>query len=137
MARKDNKGPGTPVPDVEDRDKARKRARFFAVAALPVLIGFYATLLWWSSPRTDGRELRIDQYITLLRQGRVQTAVILESDNRIKGTYDRGRYWLAVAAGRETIFSRVTSALEDAGVAYSVEQQPLKNLIIPASMVLP
>ncbi|MFN2505874.1 MAG: ATP-dependent zinc metalloprotease FtsH [Acidimicrobiales bacterium] len=127
-----------PSPEGGDRSKEmRKRGLFFCILALPVLIAFYATLLWWSSPRTDGRELRIDQYITLLRQGRVQTAVILESDNRIRGNYDRGKYWLAVAAGRETIFSRVTSALEDAGVAYKVEQQPLKNLIVPASLILP
>jgi cell division protease FtsH len=137
MARKDKAPDNNPVPDLEDKAKNRKRAIFFAVAALPVLVGFYATLLWWSSPRTSGTELRIDQYITLLRQGRIQTATILETDNRIKGKYDRGDYWLAVAAGRETIFSRVTSALEDAGVAYSVEQQPLKNLIVPASLILP
>ena len=134
---KDHKAPPTPVPDLEETNKARRRARFYAMAALPVLIGFYVLLLWWSSPRTSGTELRIDQYITLLRQGRIQTATILESDNRIVGKYDRGDYWVAVAAGRETIFSRLTSALEDAGVAYKVEQQPLKNLIVPASMILP
>jgi cell division protease FtsH len=133
----DNKASNSPVPDIEDKSKARRRARFYAIAALPVLIGFYSLLLWWSSPHTSGTELRIDQYITLLRQGRIQTATILESDNRITGRYDRGTYWLAVAAGRETIFSRVTSALEDAGVAYKVKQQPLKNLIVPASLMLP
>jgi cell division protease FtsH len=136
MAR-DRKAPNTPVPDLEDRTKNRRRAQFYAIAALPVLIGFYALLLWWSNPHTPGTELRIDQYITLLRQGRIQTATILETDNRIVGEYDRGKYWVAVAGGRETIFSRLTSALEDAGVAYKVEQQPLKNLIVPASLVLP
>jgi cell division protease FtsH len=136
MARNDSKPPG-PVPDLEDRDKSRRRAKWLAIAALPVLMGFYACLLWWSSPRTSGTELRIDQYLTLLKQGRIQTATVLETDNRITGRYDRGNYWVAVAAGRETIFSRVTSALEDAGVAYKIEQQPLKNLIVPASLILP
>ncbi|HEX2275149.1 MAG TPA: ATP-dependent zinc metalloprotease FtsH [Acidimicrobiales bacterium] len=136
---KKRKGEDRP-PSPEDADRSadlRRKGLWFCIAALPVLIAFYATLLWWSNPRSEGRELRIDQYITLLRQGRIQTATILETDNRIEGTYDRGRYWVAVAAGRETIFSRLTSALEDAGVAYKVKQQPLKNLIVPASLILP
>ena len=137
MARKNKSGPKpTPTPDIEDRSKNRRRGLFLAIAALPVLGLFYATLLYWSNPHTTGNQLRIDQFITLLRQGRIQTATILESDARITGKYDRGDYWIAVGA-RETIFSRLTSAMEDAGVAYKVKQQPLKNLIVPASMILP
>ncbi|MEN3316016.1 MAG: hypothetical protein V7605_2250, partial [Acidimicrobiaceae bacterium] len=98
---KDPKAPPSPADDDARKASARKKGLLFAVLALPVLIGFYATLLWWSSPRTGGTELRLDQYITLLRQGRVSSAVILETDNRITGTYDRGKYWVAVAAGRE------------------------------------
>src|SRR5919202_3096255 len=140
MARKlkdQNTPPPSPADDEARKAAGRKRGLLLAILALPVLIGFYATLLWWSNPHTGGKELRLDQYITLLRQGRVSSATILESDNRITGTYDRGKYWVAIAAGRETIFARLTSALEDAGVAYKVKQQPLKNLIFPASMILP
>jgi len=138
MARKDKSAGNkpSPTPDIEDKSKMRRRGLFLAIAALPVLGLFYATLLYWSSPHTDGNQLRIDQFVTLLRQGRIQTATILESDARITGKYDRGDYWVAVG-GRETIFSRLTSAMEDAGVAYKVKQQPLKNLIVPASMILP
>ncbi|MGH9227007.1 MAG: AAA family ATPase, partial [Acidimicrobiales bacterium] len=137
MARKNKSGPKpTPTPDLEDKNKNRRRGLFLAIAALPVLGLFYATLLYWSNPHTDGNQLRIDQFVTLLRQGRIQTATILESDARITGKYDRGNYWIAVGS-RETIFSRLTSAMEDAGVAYKVKQQPLKNLIMPASMILP
>ena len=135
--RKGDDKPPSPGDDSDRRMQMRKRGLILCIIALPILVAFYATLLWWSSPRTEGRELRIDQYITLLRQGRIQTATVLESDNRIVGQYDRGDYWVAVAAGRETIFSRLTSALEDAGVAYKVKQQPLKNLVVPASMILP
>src|SRR5947208_12535344 len=138
MARnKEPKAPPSPADDDERKARAKRKALIFAVLALPVLIGFYATLLWWSSPRTGGKELRLDQYITLLRQGRISSANILESDNRITGKYDRGTYWVAVAAGRETIFARLTSAIEDAGVPLKVVQQPLKNLLVPASLILP
>ncbi|MDP1804218.1 MAG: hypothetical protein Q8K72_03545, partial [Acidimicrobiales bacterium] len=68
MAKK-NDAPPPPSPADDDKKRAgnRKKALVYAILAMPVLIGFYATLLWWSSPRTDGRELRLDQYITLLR----------------------------------------------------------------------
>jgi len=138
--RRANKNSEPKPADPTDQDhkaKNRKLALVFCILALPVLVGFYAVLLYWSNPHTGGKELRIDQYITLLRQGRITSADILESDNRIVGHYDRGTYWVAVAAGRETIFSRLTSALEDAGVAYKVKQQPLKNLVAPASLIMP
>jgi cell division protease FtsH len=139
MARKTKEPQGPPSPADDEARKAgsRRKALVFAILAFPVLLGFYATLLWWSSPRTGGQELRLDQYITLLRQGRISSATILETDNRITGNYDRGKYWVAVAAGRETIFARLTSALEDAGVPLKVQQQPLKNLLVPASLILP
>ncbi|HEX3425882.1 MAG TPA: hypothetical protein VHT30_07100, partial [Acidimicrobiales bacterium] len=98
MARnKDPKAPPSPADDDVRKARAKKKGLLFAILALPVLIGFYATLLWWSSPRSGGTELRLDQYLTLLRQGRVSSANILESDNRITGKYDRGNYWVAVA----------------------------------------
>ncbi|MGH9265528.1 MAG: hypothetical protein ACRD1D_12645, partial [Acidimicrobiales bacterium] len=67
---KDPKAPPSPADDDARKKNARKKGLLFAILAFPVLIGFYATLLWWSSPRTGGQELRLDQYITLLRQGR-------------------------------------------------------------------
>ena len=115
----------------------RKRALVLCVLALPLLIAFYALVLWWSNPRSPGDELRVDQFTTALRQGRINDATILESDNRIVGSYERGRYWIAYAAGRETLFSRLTSALEDAGVPTQVKQQPLKNLVGPVTLLLP
>ncbi|MBW3626449.1 MAG: ATP-dependent zinc metalloprotease FtsH [Actinobacteria bacterium] len=115
----------------------RRRALILCTLALPVLVAFYASVLWWSNPHTPGDELRIDEFTTMLSQGRIQEAEILESDNRIVGRYDRGQYWVAFSGNNETIFARLTSALEDAGVPYSVTQQPLKNLVMPVTLLLP
>ncbi|HVL06045.1 MAG TPA: hypothetical protein VM388_08655, partial [Acidimicrobiales bacterium] len=74
MAKKtDGTPPPSPADDEARKGKARKKGLVYAILAMPILIGFYATLLWWSSPRTEGRELRLDQYITLLRQGRISS----------------------------------------------------------------
>lgn len=71
------------------------------------------------STSTARTQLRVDQYITLLRQGRIKTATIYAAEGRIEGAYDRGEYTVQVGS-QETIFSRVVSALEDAGVRYTV-----------------
>src|SRR3954452_19604033 len=103
MAKKNESKPPSPADDDERKAKAKRKGLLFAVLALPILIGFYATLLWWSSPRTGGKELRLDQYITLLRQGRISNATILETDNRIAGTYDRASTgWRWPPAGRRS-----------------------------------
>ncbi|MGH9182666.1 MAG: ATP-dependent zinc metalloprotease FtsH [Acidimicrobiales bacterium] len=123
--------------DERQRKAARQRALVLCILAMPFLIGFYALILWWGAPRSEGEELRVDQFLTLLRQGRVQDATILETDNRIVGTYDAGLYWVAYAGGRETLFSQLTGAVQDAGIPLEVKQQPLKNLVGPATLLLP
>jgi len=135
--RVENKDAGPKTDDSSGGRNTRKQAMVLCLLALPVLVAFYALVLWWSQPHTSGDQIRIDQYLTLLHQGRVQSATILESDNRITGNYDRGRYWVAYAAGHETLFSRLTTSLEDAGVPTTVKQQPLKNLVGPVTLLLP
>jgi cell division protease FtsH len=120
-----------------EENNNRRRALILCALALPVLVAFYAVVLWWSNPHTPGDKLRIDEFTTFLSQGRIQDAEILETDNRIVGRYDRGRYWVAYSGANETVFARLTSALEDAGVPYSVTQQPLKNLVVPVTLLLP
>ncbi len=123
--------------DADESKNNRKRALILCFLALPVLVAFYGVVLWWSNPHTPGDELRIDEFTELLRQGRIQDAEILETDSRIAGSYERGQYWVAFSGGNETIFARLTSALEDAGVPFSVTQQPLKNLVYPVTLILP
>ena len=135
-SRRKDDSPPPPGEDGKQRN-TRKTALVLCLLALPVLVAFYALVLWWANPRTPGKELRIDQFTTLLRQGRVLDATILETDNRMVGNYDQGRYWVAFAGGRETLFSRLTTALEDAGVPTKVKQQPLKNLVGPVTLILP
>lgn len=69
----------------------------------------------------QGTELRIDQYVTLVRQGRISSATVVEGASVIEGQYDSGDYWVRVSEGQETVFARLASALEDAGVPVRVE----------------
>ena len=131
-----------PAPSEQPRAErsggsGRRRALILCALALPLLVVLYATILWLSSPRSPGTELRIDQFEDLVADGRIQDATILESDNRIVGTSDQGRYWLAFSGGRETLFARLIGALDQANVPTRVKQQPIKNLVGPATVLLP
>jgi cell division protease FtsH len=116
----------------------RRTALILCLLALPILILFYVVVLYWSNPHTGGHELRLDAYLTLVKQGQVQDATILDVDNRITGHYSGGQYWVATGSSQlSPVFQEAFSALSQAGVPTVVKQQPLKNLIGPITTVLP
>jgi cell division protease FtsH len=120
----------------DDRGKGRRRALLLCTVTLPVLILLFILVLVFSAPRTSGTQLRLDQYMTLVRQGQVQSANILDSENRIVGRYSGGQYWVAYGT-QTTIFTQLSSTLQAAGVPTVVQQQPFRNLVTPAELILP
>ncbi len=128
-----------PSADRTDRNGGRRQALLFATLALPFLIGVYALVLgYWARPQTSGRQLRLDEFLSVVAKNRVGSATILAGDDRVIGSYDGGnRYWVDISGGHETLFARVTGALEQAGVPTAVRSQPLKALVQPVSMLLP
>ncbi|MCA1844645.1 MAG: AAA family ATPase [Actinobacteria bacterium] len=118
------------------RSAGRRRALVLCLAALPLLLGFWALALWWASPRSGGTELRVDQFVQLARQRLIRDATVLESDNRIVGSSAYGRYWVGYG-GHETLFSQLVGAADGAGVPLQSRPQPLKNLVGPVSLILP
>ncbi len=121
------------------RDGGRRQALLFAALALPFLVGLYALVLgYWARPQSTGRQLRLDQFLQAAANNRVSSATILAADDRVIGSYDGGnRYWVDFAGGHETLFARITGALEQAGVPTTVQSQPLKDIVQPVSMLLP
>ena len=117
----------------------RRKAILLCALALPFLIGFYALVVgFWARPLSSGTELRIDQYLGLLERGQVGSATILAADDRIIGTYGGGAsYWVDFSGGHETLFARLTTALEAAKVPTTVRAQPLRGLVTPISTLLP
>jgi cell division protease FtsH len=125
-------------PGTEKERNGRRTALILCVLALPILILFYVVILYWSNPHTKGHQLRLDAYLTLVKQGQVQDATILDVDNRIVGHYSGGQYWVATGSSQiSPIFGQVFSALGSAGVPTVVRQQPLKALVGPVTTVLP
>jgi len=131
-----NRPQTTPVGTDKD---PRRLALLLCAVALPVLIATYALILgYWARPESSGRELRIDQFVALVDNGQIGSATILSADDRIVGTYGGGqRYWVDFSGGHETLFARLTGALEAAKVPTSVQAQPLKGVVGPVSTMLP
>ena len=118
-------------------DRRRRRALWLCGLALPFLIGCYVLVLWRFQPHTPGDQLRVDEFVASVREGNVEDATIRIADNRIVGTYDRGRYWVAYSDESELIFNKLFAELGQAGVRTTVEQQTLHNLVMPLSFILP
>ena len=117
----------------------RRQPLVLCFLALPFLAAVYALILgYWARPASSGREVRIDEFLSLVEKGSVQSATILADDDRITGSYGPGeRYWVDFTGGHETLFARLTGALEQAKVPTTVQSQPLKRLVAPVSTLLP
>ncbi|MDP8937330.1 MAG: ATP-dependent zinc metalloprotease FtsH, partial [Actinomycetota bacterium] len=126
------------APPSTDKDP-RRPALLLCVLALPVLMATYALILgYWARPESSGRQLRIDQFVALVENGEVDSATILSADDRILGTYGGGqRYWVDFSGGHETLFARLTGALDAAKVPTAVRAQPLKGVVGPLTTMLP
>ena len=122
-----------------DHGRSRRQAILLLALALPFLIALYAVVLtYWARPQSSGRELRIDQFLGLVETKQIGSATILSADDRIVGTYGGGEpYWVDFSGGHETLFARLTSALDAAKVPTTVRAQPMKALVTPISTLLP
>ncbi|MGH9279626.1 MAG: ATP-dependent zinc metalloprotease FtsH [Acidimicrobiales bacterium] len=119
------------------RDQSRQ-ALVLCLLALPVLVALYILIaVVIARPVSSGRQLRIDQFLAAVQQNQVRSATILPDDSRIAGTYTGGKYWVEFGGGHETLFARLTSALEQGAVPTTVQRQPAKALVGPANVLLP
>jgi cell division protease FtsH len=108
------------------------------VLALPFLVAMYLLVaVVWARPASPGTELRIDQFLAAIEKGQISDATILPDDDRIVGSYAGARYWVDFAGGHETLFARLTGALEQGGVPTSVQRQAFKRLMDPLSVLVP
>ncbi len=125
--------------ETSDGGARRRQAVLLSALALPFLIAVYALVVgYWARPASSGRELRIDQFLALVEKGQVSSATILADDDRIVGASGSAdRFWVDFSGGHETLFARLTGALEAAKVPTNVRSQPFKRLVGPLSTFLP
>ena len=125
------------VDEQTQRARLRKRVLVATLTALPLLIVAYVLILLASLPNTAGTELTNNQFAAALHEGRITNATILSVDLRIAGHWTDGRYWVAYDSPTSPLYAELLSQMQQANIPYQVDQQSLRQLIIPASIILP
>ena len=120
-------------------DRQRRQALVLCGLALPLLIALYVLVVaFWARPATYGAQLRLDQFLDRVEKRSVASATILAADDRIIGTLDGGyKYWVDFSGDHESLFARLSEALEQGAVPTTVRAQPLKAVVGPISVLLP
>ena len=125
--------------------RTRKRGRgslgFWCSIAIILLFAAYFGVLEASRPHVDGDKLRFDQFVRLADAGDIKNAKILNQDAVVVGTYRRpdgssGRYSSAFLK-EGGLQNELTDLLVRNRVATTIDQQFLKQLIVPITVLLP
>src|SRR5919199_617719 len=123
--------------DVSQR-AGERQPLVLCLLALPFLVAMYLLVaVVWARPASPGHQLRLDQFLGAIEKGQVSNATILPDDDRIVGAYSGGTYWVDFAGGHESLFARLTGALEQGHVPTTVHRQAYKSLIDPLSVLVP
>jgi len=130
--------------DVKRRPKfpkaKRSRLGLWAGLAIVVLVAGYAFVLIGSKPSVGGDRLRTDTFFRVVEAGRVQSAVILDQDAFITGTYSRDDGTQARYNTPHLRFSSRESLVDllyQHGVQISIDPQWSKGLLNPAQLLIP
>ncbi|MGH8574630.1 MAG: hypothetical protein ACREX8_18970, partial [Gammaproteobacteria bacterium] len=134
-------GPNKRPRKRDDGKRGRGTVGFWSSMAVIVLLAAYLGVLEASRPHVDGDKLRYDQFVRLVDDGDIKTARILNQDAYIVGTYRRndgsnGRYNAPFLKLNSTQ-NELTTLLISNRVATTIDQQFLKSLIVPVTILLP
>lgn len=109
---------------------------FWLALAIPVLLGIYVLLLLLSLPPLAGEEATLSEFVGWVEEGSIEDAVLYTSDQRVLLTVAGEERWVGLPRSPFSETNFVAEMLE-AGVPLRVEQQPWKDLLIPATYAVP
>jgi len=140
-------GSSKPSPKRPDESSRRLRAPwktslgFWSVIAIVGLLAAYGGVLELSRPHVSGDKLRLDGFLDLAERGRIATAEILDFDSYVVGEYRRAdgslRPYNLPYLKTQNSRERLADALVDNRVPSTINQQNAKNLVLPATILLP
>ena len=120
----------------------RSSLGFWCGVAVAVLLALNLALLVVSRPNPDGDRLRLDGFVSLAEANRIRSAEILDKDAYVVGSYVRrdgslGRYNLPFIKESAAARDRLVALVLENRIPSRVNQQLVKGLAGPASVVLP
>ena len=117
----------------------RRRAIRLLAAGLVLLIVALVLVLIFVQPSSPGDQLRYDEFLSDVRANRIESATIAVVDQRIQGTYDAGQYWISTGGSVQgnQLFQNMLTALQNARVPTTIDQQTIKAALQPLVIILP
>ena len=120
----------------------RRSIGFWCSIAFAVVVLVYLVSLEAARPHVVGDKLRLDTFNTLVEQGKVENAVVLDMDRMVTGVYEardgsRRRYYMPFSRNVTGAFDNLTDLLVTSGVETTVNQQLLKRAASAATFLLP
>ncbi|MFN2506287.1 MAG: AAA family ATPase [Acidimicrobiales bacterium] len=118
----------------------RKRYGLYCGTAVLLLLALYGALLYNSRPDVAGDKLKVNEFRDVVGSGQVRDARILDYDTIIAGHYDRpdgaiGQFNVAVTKGHG--IDNAQALLDENNVPYVVDHQFVKQLVMPATILIP
>jgi cell division protease FtsH len=118
------------------RRRVYKRAVFWVALCLPAILVLYAGLLYFTLPAKTGEEASLARFLELARTGEVDSATLLNHDQRVLFAHEGEARWMALPASQQYLDTFVTVTLEE-DIPLEVDQQELKALLEPATYIVP
>jgi cell division protease FtsH len=115
---------------------------FGTVVLILIVLAGYGALVWYSRPdvAVAGEQLRLDQFVEFAEEGRILEATILDHDGIVTGTYERSdgsQSRFQTEYFRNGLRENLSDTLMRNFVPTRVEQQFLKTLVMPATLLTP
>jgi ATP-dependent metalloprotease FtsH len=135
-----NKRPANSRRREAERPTSRFGLGFWVILAFILLLVAFVQVVAASRPQVDGTQLTYKRFVDLAEDGRIQTALILDADSYVTGTYRREDDRLArynVRYLKNGTRENLLDVLIENNVDARIDQQFAKSLVTPAVALLP
>jgi len=113
-----------------------KKAVFWVGVCIPALLVLYGALLYFTLPDSAGKEVTLNEFSKLDANG-VSVAVYRSEDLRLEYVKDGRQYWVGLPTKMTNYPDQFLADTLKQGITVNVDQQKFKQLIQPATLVVP
>ena len=109
---------------------------FWVGLCIPALLVLYGALLFFTVAHSPGREITLGEFTKLNGDSGIQSATLESQDNRLQFVREGQQYWVGLPTRSDFPNQFLTDSLAR-GIPVRVDQQKFKQLILPATFVVP
>lgn len=118
------------------KHRVYKGAVFWVALCIPALLLLYVALLYFTVPQSPGREVALSEFVKPGANSSLQSATLQSEDSRLEFIRGGQRYWVGLPTKSDFSNQFLTATLAR-GIPVRVDQQKFKQLIAPATFVVP